>query len=153
MSFFSKFSQKIEKQDWDHVKFIRTLLLIMGISVLFFYLWVLILNLNEIITPVFFVTSINLMLKGHVLGIIGGIIVGFFILLPYYYQKQWDLHNVIPNVLFFHLIIAIIVLLMNLLIIKLSQLFETAFLVGYLIGGMIAILAYAGEVKKEHQVD
>lgn len=151
MSILSQISQKIEDQQWDHVRFLRNLLLILGIVILFFYTWILILNLNEVIDPNYFVNTLRDMIRGHLIGIIAGLVGGFLILMPYYYRKQWDLHIVVPNSLFIHLLAAAVIFLFNSLTSIFSPLFESAILMGYLVGGLIAILAYAGEVKKEHQ--
>ncbi|MHA2101193.1 MAG: hypothetical protein ACW99A_21210, partial [Candidatus Kariarchaeaceae archaeon] len=82
-------------------------------------------------------------------GIIG-LIIAFFELLPKYIRKQWDLHIVVPYFLMLHLSLSIFVNIAQFMVSRYDNLFKIGFGIGFVIGGLIAIIAYIGEVKIEH---
>lgn len=82
-------------------------------------------------------------------GIAGGILVGFLLLVRYYFTKQWDLHIVVPNYLLYQSILAsLLVIVIKFLSLGIFQ--KTGIGIGFILGGLIAIVAYAGEIKIEH---
>lgn len=151
MSFLSRFSKKIERQNWDHVPFLRNLMVVLVLVLLIFYVWILSLANSGLIEQEQFNRLLRQMLYGQIIGLLIGIIISFLCLLPYYLRKEWDLHIVVPNGLFFHMVISVIIFFVFTIFNFFEVMVESSGLLGYLIGGLIPILAYSGEVKKERQ--
>lgn len=144
------YDQWITKKNWDHLKFLRYLLLITSLVFLLFVAWILILTINDILSPEFLRESLLDLGKGFLLGGVLGLVLGFLLLLRWYLSQEWDLHKVVPQFLFYLLIISVGSLGLS-LIINSPPILETGFIIGEIMGGMLAIVAYAGEVEKEHK--
>lgn len=86
------------------------------------------------------------------IGVAIGIIIGFCQLLPFYVRKEWDLHVVIPKSLLVHLF-TIVISLVILLLFEKNLIKIISINIGISLGGLLAIIAYMGEVEKEHKVD
>jgi len=108
-------------------------------------------ELNGIIAHAYFIHAFQQLVSSQLLGTGLGLVLGFLIILPSYLKSNWDLHIVIPRSLFIILLMAIFIQLLNLLTSWYSEFQESGFLVGFLFGSLLALLAFAGEVQREHQ--
>ncbi len=143
MQILSKYNKIIESRNWDHLKFLQSLLITLLVFLLILYLWILVLISKDTLPiTVSFISDFS---KYLAFSIIGGIIYGFIILLPMYIKKIWDLHKITPIYLIFLLIATIIIVFLQFTIIM-----QSGIIIGGVIGGLITIIAYAGEIKKEH---
>lgn len=151
MSFLRRINKKIEEQEWDHLRYLQLITLVLVLFVLFLYLWLLLLarSFDDEYYTEFLRTSVRDLSLGLLAGIISGIIVAFFELIGKYRSKEWDLHIVVPYFLKLHLSLALLILVL-ILFLDFSGFLEQGALIGFNIGGLIGIVAYAGEVKKEH---
>ncbi|MCE7733628.1 MAG: hypothetical protein GPJ54_02040, partial [Candidatus Heimdallarchaeota archaeon] len=81
---------------------------------------------------------------------ISGIIIGFLELLRNYIKKNWDLHQVVPLFLMMHLSAALLLMIVT-YIIEIDPIKSSSLILGFILGGLIAIIAYAGEIEREHK--
>lgn len=149
-SILQKFNNYITRQNWDHLKFIQMLTLAVIFNILFFFLWIFLIAYNGLVPQNYLEDSIYQISRGILWGGIVGLIVAFLELLPKYIRKEWDLHEVVPYFLFFHLTLAIIVNIGQFYISRYDGLVKIGFGLGFVLGGLIGIIAYIGEVKIEH---
>lgn len=150
MGIWSNFSWKIEKRNWDHISFLQllTFVLILNllIAIAMFYLFGTTANFDDAYVQ----NSIYEILYGTVTGLIAGLIIQFCILLYPYLKKNWDLHFVIPYSLFFNVLITVFLQVFFNFTNQITKIREIGIIIGFLIGGLLATIAYAGEVKEEH---
>jgi hypothetical protein len=119
-------------------------------NIVFFFAWIFILAYNDLVSQDYLENSIYEISKGILWGGIIGILIAFIELLPKYIKKEWDLHEVVPYFFIFHLSLSIIVNIAQFFVSRYEELFKIGFGIGFVLGGMIAIIAYIGEVKLEH---
>jgi hypothetical protein len=132
--------------------FLRNLLLVLVAALFMMYLLLLSFLLNGVVAQDVFTELLQLLLRGQLIGLIIGVIINFGALLPMYRKKEWDLHIVVPQALFY-IVIEGIILVIVLFFVQSPALFETALISGFLIGSLVPVLAYSGEVRKEHSPD
>ena len=151
MIFLKRFSSKIEEQEWDHLRYLQLITLVLVLFVLLMYLWLLLMarSFTDTYLPEFLRVSVRDLSLGLLIGIISGIVAAFMELIKKYVSKEWDLHVVVPYFLKVHLLLSLILLLVSFLT-DLPAFIEQGFIIGFNIGGLIGIVAYAGEVKREH---
>ncbi|MHA2275445.1 MAG: hypothetical protein ACXAC2_06750 [Candidatus Kariarchaeaceae archaeon] len=119
-------------------------------NIAFFFAWIFILAYNNLVPQDYLEDSVYKIGEGMIWGGIIGLIIAFFELLPKYIRKQWDLHIVVPYFLMLHLSLSIFVNIAQFMVSRYDNLFKIGFGIGFVIGGLIAIIAYIGEVKIEH---
>ncbi|MFV2015319.1 MAG: hypothetical protein ACC656_07825 [Candidatus Heimdallarchaeota archaeon] len=120
------------------------------VNILFFFLWIFLLAYNDLVPQSYLEDSIYKISRGILWGGIAGLIIAFFELLPKYIRKDWDLHEVVPYFLFVHLSLSIAVNIGQFFISRYDGLLKIGFGLGFVLGGLIGIIAYIGEVKLEH---
>lgn len=125
--------------------------MIMILNIFFFFAWIFILSYNGLVSQEYLETSITSISKGILWGGITGIIVAFFVLLPKYIKKEWDLHIVVPYFLMIHLTLSIIYIVGSMVFLDRETLYKYGLGFGFVIGGLIGIIAYMGEVHIEHK--
>jgi hypothetical protein len=113
------------------------------------YSWLFYLSYVQLADPELIQLIIVEMGFGLLYGGIAALILSFLILLPKYIKKEWDLHIIVPYALIRHLIILFIIII-TLIFLPWTIYFKNGIGIGYNIGGFVAIIAYAGEVKREH---
>ncbi len=150
MGILNSFDKWVSKHNWDYLKFLQIITLTIIVNVLLFIVWMMLLVNSGFIDFEVFQDSMILIGKALLFGAILGLLIGFFELLPKYLQKQWDLHIVTPYFLVFHLISLFIVTII-LIALDRSTLQINGVIIGYVLGGLLAIIAYMGEVRREHQ--
>lgn len=154
MNFIDDFNSFISSKNWDHMKFLQILLFTILFIILLFFTWILILTYNGIVQQDFLKSSLKETGYGILFGIITGIVISVIYLLNYYLKKQWDLHVIVPNFLRIFMIEIIILYILSFIFFKnLNLLTKNSFIIGFVVGGLISIIAYAAEVKKEHTSD
>ena len=119
-------------------------------NILFFFLWIFLIAYNGLVPQNYLEDSIYQISKGILWGGIAGLVIAFFELLPKYIRKKWDLHEVVPYFLFLHLTFSIIVNIGQFFVSRYEELLKVGFGLGFVLGGLIGIIAYIGEVKIEH---
>jgi len=147
---FQKFNNYITRQSWDHLKFIQMLTLVIIGNILFFFLWIFLLAYNNLVPQNYLEDSIFQISKGILWGGIAGLIVAFFELLPKYIRKDWDLHEVVPYFFLVHLSLSILVNIGQFFVSGYGDLLKIGFGLGFVLGGLLGIIAYIGEIKIEH---
>lgn len=140
----------IIKQNWNHLRFLQLLTFVIIINLLVFFIWIILMANSGIIDNEIMEETLFDLSSGLLYGSIGGLIMGFLELLPKYISKQWDLHLVVPYFLLVHLVTLIFTLFI-LIFFPFTSIQKNGIAIGYAIGGLITIIAYIGEVKKEHQ--
>ena len=70
--------------------------------------------------------------------------------MPRYIRKDWDLHEVVPYFFFVHLSLSIGVNIGQFFISGYDDLIKIGFGLGFVLGGLLGIIAYIGEIKLEH---
>ncbi len=113
------------------------------------YSWLFYLSYAELADPELIQLIIVDMGFGLLYGGIAALVISFLILLPKYINKEWDLHIIVPYALIRHLIV-LFILIITLIFLPWTVYLKNGIGIGYNIGGFLAIMAYAGEVKKEH---
>lgn len=147
---FQKFNTYITRQSWDHLKFIQMLTLVIIGNILFLFLWIYLLAYNNLVPQNYLEDSIYQISKGILWGGIAGLIIAFFELLPRYIRKDWDLHEVVPYFFFIHLSLSIGVNIAQFFVSGYDDLAKIGFGLGFVLGGLLGIIAYIGEIKLEH---
>ena len=125
--------------------------MVMVLNILFFFSWIFILAYNGLVPDEYLEESVTSISRGILWGSITGVLAAFFILLPKYIKKEWDLHVVVPYFLTIHLVLSIIYIIGSLFILDKEVLFKYGLGFGFVIGGLIGIIAYMGEVHIEHK--
>ncbi|MCY3410315.1 MAG: hypothetical protein INQ03_01650 [Candidatus Heimdallarchaeota archaeon] len=146
---FQSLNNRIEKKNWDHLDFLKRMTVVLLLIIFMFYAWILIGSINGLFEQEFVQLALKDISLSLFIGIAAGIIIGFIELIWYYIHKNWDLHVVVPNYLMMHLIttmVGVVILYM----LSPAQLMASSGSIGFILGGMIAIIAYAGEIKREH---
>ena len=123
----------------------------MVFNILFFFSWIFILSYNGLVSQEYLETSVTSISRGILWGGITGIVVAFLILLPKYIKKEWDLHIVVPYFLTIHLALSVIYIIGGLVILNQELLYKYGLGFGFVMGGLIGIIAYMGEVHIEHR--
>ena len=152
MNRLSSFNKWIERKNLDHLRYLQSLLLMILILMLMMYLWLLAMLLGKNFDPLIIQNTIKDMLWGNGVGAIIGIGIGLVILLPKYIQAEWDLHVIVPYFLYSFLIALVVIQILSFVIFpNVGTIRKIATSIGIIIGGFISIIAYAGEIKREHQ--
>ncbi len=125
--------------------------MVMVLNIFFFFAWIFILSYNGLVSQEYLESSISSISRGILWGGITGVILAFFILLPKYIKKEWDLHIVVPYFLTIHLILSILFIVGSMILLDRETLFKYGLGFGFVIGGLIGIIAYMGEVHIEHK--
>ena len=144
------FNTRIEGKNLDHLKYLQRLTMTLVLIILLIYLWILIST-----TQVFFDTEfVQITLKNVtyflIIGVISGIIVGFLELIRNYLKKNWDLHQVVPVFLMMHLFASLVFIIVT-YVIEMDPIKSSSLILGFILGGLISIVAYAGEIEREHK--
>ena len=149
LSRLNRFDKYIESKNWDHLKFLQQLTFALVIIVFMLYSWLFYLSYMELADPELIQLIIVDMGFGLLYGGIAALVVSFLFLLPKYIKKEWDLHIIVPYALIRHLIILFVIIIV-LIFLPWTIYIKNGIGIGYNIGGFLAIIAYAGEVKREH---
>ncbi|MHA2248887.1 MAG: hypothetical protein ACXAD7_00930 [Candidatus Kariarchaeaceae archaeon] len=149
MDSLNSFDKWISSKQWDYQRFLQLITLTLVINLLIFFIWILSLSYSGLIEEEVFRETLKELGIGLLLGTIAGLIIGFLEVINKYLRKEWDLHRVVPYFLVLHLISLVCVILI-LYFTSIPAIQKNGIGIGYAIGGLMVILAYTGEVKKEH---
>ncbi|MDH5402465.1 MAG: hypothetical protein OEY49_08240 [Candidatus Heimdallarchaeota archaeon] len=152
MKIIKDYSNWIQQKGIDHVTFLKNISLALSLIILIFYSWSFYLVYAGIISQEFFIVTISKLSYFMFIGLINGLAINFILEFPHYFGKEWDLHHVIPLFLIEHLTLSVFIFILFIYN-KVDPIQSNSFTIGFLLGGLLTILAYAGEVKREHQVD
>ncbi len=149
---YTRFSKNIEDKNWDHLKYLQRLTMALVLIIMLVYVWILITSFNGIFEIEIAQQTLRTLTLSLIIGIITGLLIAFLELAKYYFNKEWDLHVVLPNFLFFHLLLTFIVMVTSYFVNE-DTTWNAGLVYGFVLGGLIAMVAYAGEIKIEHSED
>lgn len=144
------FNTRIEGKNWDHLKYLQRLTMTLVLIILLIYLWILISTTQGFFDTEFVQITLKNVTYFLIIGVISGIIVGFLELIRNYIKKNWDLHQVVPVFLMMHLFAALVFMIVT-YIIEMDPIKSSSLILGFILGGLISIVAYAGEIEREHK--